>query len=324
MDSLLEPFLAASGEDAEKLLEDLLVEAEPRIRKVILRKLGPECQDLDDVCADVLVEATEQLRAWKAAGAGGRVDSFANYVAVCSFNAASEYLRRKYPRWRRMRDRIHYLLRHDPRCAIWQSPGGWLCGWAALKGQDFSVPLPVIQACDGARNLRPADSLYAVLGIAAGPVDLDALVELAASLWGKALDRQSPQFIELAAAPGFDEEIDQRRYAERLWRQILELPERQRQALLMNMNTDGLDIFLLFGVASFHALAGALALDGPEFASLWRRLPLDDLTIAGQLGLTRQQVINLRKSARKRLSNRMQANKEFHFTSSRKDTVWNI
>src|SRR5208337_421420 len=129
MDSLLEPFLAASGEVTERVLEDLLVaEAQPRIRKVILRKLGPDCPDIDDVFADVLVEAAERLRMWKAGGVDCVVDSFANYVAACSFNAASEYLRRKYPLWRRMRDRIHYLLRHDSRLAIWESPRGWLCG----------------------------------------------------------------------------------------------------------------------------------------------------------------------------------------------------
>jgi hypothetical protein len=38
---------------------------------------------------------------------------------------------------------------------------------------------------------------------------------------------------------------------------------------------------------------------------LWKELPLDDLTIAGRLGATRQQVINLRKSARARLVRRL-------------------
>jgi len=322
MDSLLETFLGARGEVTERLLEDLLMtEAEPRIRKVILRKLGPECPDIDDICADVLVEAAAQLRTWKAAG-HSVVDSFANYVAVCSFNAASEYLRRKYPLWRRLRDRIHYLLRHDARLAIWESPHGWLSGKARWKGQESTVPLPALQDCDAARNLKPADSLHAVLSIAGGPVDLDALVELVANLWGEALDRGSPEPIERAAAPGFDEQIDQKRYAERLWREILELPERQRQALLLNMKTDGLDVFLLFGVASFSTLAAAVAFEATEFAAMWKHLPLDDLTLGERLGVARQQVINLRKSARKRLANRMQVNKDIRSASSRKDSVW--
>ena len=318
MDSLLDTYLAAGGEDTEKLLEDLLVEeAEPRIRKVVLRKLGPECPDLDDVCADVLVEAAAQLRAWKELGQSRRVGSFADYVAACSFNAASEYLRRKYPRWRRMRDRIHYLLRHDPRLAVWQSARGWLGGLARWKGQNSVAPAPSLDDCARARKLAPADSLSAVLGMAGGGVELDALVELAAHLWGEALDSHGYDHAEPATSPRFDEHIDQCRYAERLWREILALPVRQRQALLLNFTADGLDVFLLFGVISFRSLAEALAIDAQELAVLWKQMPLDDLTIAARLQATRQQVINLRKSARKRLANRIQANTASGFASSR-------
>lgn len=318
MDSLLETYLAAGGEDTEKLLEDLLVaEAEPRIRKVVLRKLGPECPDLDDVCADVLVEAAAQLRAWKGLGDRRRVENFADYVAACSFNAASEYLRRKYPRWRRLRDRVHYVLRHDPQLAVWQSPRGWLGGLARWKGQNAVVPAPSLDDCARARKLSPADSLNAVLSIADGAVELDELVELASHLWGEALDAHGYEHAEPAAAPQFDEHIDQCRYAERLWHEILALPERQRQALLLNFTADGLDVFLLFGVISFRSLAEALAVDAQELALLWKKMPLDDLTIAARLQLTRQQVINLRKSARKRLANRIRANTATGFASSR-------
>jgi hypothetical protein len=39
-------------------------------------------------------------------------------------------------------------------------------------------------------------------------------------------------------------------------------------------------------------------------SALWDQLPLDDLSIAARLGVTRQQVINLRKAARARLARR--------------------
>jgi len=39
-----------------------------------------------------------------------------------------------------------------------------------------------------------------------------------------------------------------------------------------------------------------------------RNLPLSDLDIAARLGLSRQQIINLRKSARQRLARRMAGN----------------
>ena len=44
-----------------------------------------------------------------------------------------------------------------------------------------------------------------------------------------------------------------------------------------------------------------------RFAELWNDLPLEDSAIAQLLGITRQQVINLRKTARERLARRMRA-----------------
>jgi len=316
MDSLLEPYLAASGEDAERLLEELLVSrAKPRIREIISRKLGPECPDIDDVCADVLVDTAEQLRVWKLSSVECRVDSFLNYVAVCSFNQASEYLRRKYPRWRRLRDRIHYLVRQDPRLAVWQSARGWLCGLRRWNGQDSVAPAPSATLCDVPRGAAAADSLHAILAISDGPLELDAVVGLAAQAWGEPLDHDPVLPSEQSVVPQFEDRIDQRRYAERLWREILLIPARQRQALLLNLKPEGLDVLLLFGVVSFRSLASALAMSPQDFASLWNKLPLNDLSIAELLDCTRQRVINLRKSARKRLANRMRANKQGRFAS---------
>ena len=56
------------------------------------------------------------------------------------------------------------------------------------------------------------------------------------------------------------------------------------------------------GFATLHRFV-ALTLDGQE-KFIWLQ-SLDDLSIARQLGLTRQQIINLRKSARARLSRRL-------------------
>ena len=43
-----------------------------------------------------------------------------------------------------------------------------------------------------------------------------------------------------------------------------------------------------------------------EFAALWNELPLADNAVAARLGCTRQQVINLRMAARKRLGHRLE------------------
>ena len=63
-------------------------------------------------------------------------------------------------------------------------------------------------------------------------------------------------------------------------------------------------MFPAAGVASVRDMAAALEVSPEEFASLWNDLPLEDAKVAERLGLTRQQVINLRKSARERLARR--------------------
>ena len=49
-------------------------------------------------------------------------------------------------------------------------------------------------------------------------------------------------------------------------------------------------------------LKAFLEMPAEEFVEVWKRLPLSDIEIAEMLGLTRQQVINLRKCARERLA----------------------
>ncbi len=112
-----------------------------------------------------------------------------------------------------------------------------------------------------------------------------------------------------AVQTDIDSEIERREYLKNLWAEIRELPVRQRAALLLNLR-DGegrgcLELFHLAGVATFQQIAGALEMSPEDFVLLWNELPLDDLSIADRLGLTRQQIINLRKSARSRLSRRM-------------------
>jgi hypothetical protein len=48
-----------------------------------------------------------------------------------------------------------------------------------------------------------------------------------------------------------------------------------------------------------------LEISADEFAAVWNDLPIEDARIAELLGLTRQQVINARKSGRERLARRL-------------------
>ena len=113
------------------------------------------------------------------------------------------------------------------------------------------------------------------------------------------------------AAPALDFEImlEQQHMLALLWQEVCELPYRQRLALLLNFkDARGQDLVGLLPytrTATIEQIAKAIDLPIEEFLRLWNKLPLEDATIAGLLGATRQQVINLRKCARERLERRM-------------------
>jgi len=106
-----------------------------------------------------------------------------------------------------------------------------------------------------------------------------------------------------------DVALDQRQRAQRVWAEVTALPLRQRVALLLNLRDPSgagmLWVLPVLGLATRGEIAHLLGLAEDEMAELWSRLPLDDLAIAERLGCTRQQVINLRSAARKRLGHRL-------------------
>ncbi|HEX2272049.1 MAG TPA: hypothetical protein VHH35_21080 [Pyrinomonadaceae bacterium] len=110
-------------------------------------------------------------------------------------------------------------------------------------------------------------------------------------------------------APSFETTFELQRNLKILWREICQLPRRQRVALLLNFrDPHGQELISLLPytrAATIEQIATALEFPLDQFLRLWNELPLEDLAIAGLLGGTRQQVINLRKCARERLDRRM-------------------
>ena len=82
--------------------------------------------------------------------------------------------------------------------------------------------------------------------------------------------------------------------------EIRQLPPRQCAALLLNLkDAQGRGVIALFPlerIATMREIAAALGMPAERFAALWNDLPIEDLAIAELLAVTRQQVINLRKS----------------------------
>jgi hypothetical protein len=338
LDPVLQGVLGAeSDEEAERRL-DTLIEQQlaPLVRTIVARKLGTtgskqmfRPEDLEDAAGDTLLILVAKLQSLRARRGREGIERLDDYAAAVTYSVCAHHLRRRYPERARVKDRLRYVLGRDRQFALWEIAGAGLhAGLSSWRGggaeRDATDRIAAIER-DTARwpvswkppvSLERADPvplLHDIFAAAGGPLELDRLVNLVATVWhvdrvprmdvGDRLDRLA----DVTPAP--EVTIDRRRLAERVWVEIQQLPLRQRQALLLNLrDRQGaglLWVFAVTGVASLRAIAAVLEIAVADFASLWNQLPLDDAAIAARLECTRQQVINLRMSARKRLHNRL-------------------
>jgi len=310
MDNVLEPFLASPDERSEEQLGDLLTrDAAPLVRRIVSRRLGSAGSDVDDVCSQVMLQLLLRLRRERIDDNLAAIDAFAGYVATAAHHACDHFIRAKYPlRWR-LRCRIRYVLDHDRRFAIWRAPTGALVGGRAdWRSRPPSGVAAAGAAFAGIQKDDVAGLLARIFDECGAPVELNAIVDAAASVWAIPLFQHDAGY-ELdtvpAREPRVDAMLEQRGRLARVWAQVRELPVRQRHALLLNLKGDAITMFLTTGAASLRDIAGALELPVEQLAALWNDLPLPDNTLAARLGCTRQQVINLRMAARKRLANHL-------------------
>ncbi|MEP6635074.1 MAG: hypothetical protein ABJB97_00010 [Acidobacteriota bacterium] len=345
-DVALQPFLLAPDEaEAERLLARLLSDhAEPIIKGIIKRKVSVSSsgssptgsEDAEDMYSDALVQLLARLQRARACPDVNAINDFRGYVAVITYNACNQRLRRKYPERWRLKNRLRYLLTRQQDFALWETAGAeWLCGLALWQRQtkEGESGTSLEQLRDHPRALErtrlPTENLQlmslpdlvsAVFQCAGAPVEFDELVRTVSELQGiqdhrvvggagderdaRALERLPDLRASVAS------EVEQRSYLGKLWAEIVQLPLRQRVSLLLNLRNEQegvLALFPLMGLVSLRQLAESLAMSAEQFARLWNDLPLEDTIIAEHLGVTRQQVINLRKSARARLARRMRS-----------------
>lgn len=323
--------------DRERLLEDLVERgARPIIRAVVRRELRGQGQhlasplDAEDLEADTVAHILARLTDLADGFNIEPIRDFAAYVAVTAFHQCHAAMRQLRPERARLKNRLRYLLTHDGRFATWESPTSKrLCGLRSWNGQAESPPaatrlravnepvatLVAAAGGDAGHALRDAWLVLALLRRAGGPVELDELTGVVALLLGlqSTYDTGTRGEARLEHIPdpraSVLTELSDREYLQRLWNEVGLLPVRQRVALLLNLRDENgrgaVALLPLTGTADIRVIAEALDIPAREFAELWRALPLDDAQIAERLGVTRQQVINLRKSARARLARRL-------------------
>lgn len=309
MDPVLHAFSSAPDGDADEALGRLLaIHVAPILRRVAAVRLRQHSGDVEDVCSHVTLQLMLRLRQGRQDGDLDSIDALDRYTATAAHHGCDHYLRRKYPlRWQ-LRNRVRYALEHDSFWSLWRSPEGtWLCGRAGWESRSVAEAPSAKDLADVAAG-QVRRLLTRIFPEQGAPLPLWVVVDIAADAWGIPLrphagDAAIDSLVDTRAR--VDVEMTQRAQAARVWTEICALPVRQRQALLLNLKDDGLSLFLATGTASFRTVAEVLEMTAAALAALWNDLPLPDQAVATLLGCTRQQVINLRMSARKRLSNRL-------------------
>ncbi len=310
----LEAFLRQTEEgEARRILGELIAErAQPLVKAIVRRRLGPT-QDVEDVCSHVVLRLLTRLEDLKRGGDASAIGTFEGYVATVAAHACDDAIRERRPGRLRIRNRLRYLFTHTPELALWPLPEGrWVCGLAGWQGRPPASIRPTLSVTPALWEADPRELLRRAVRAVGDPIDLDELVSWLAQTidLGDRVPGRAGQ--ELAdPRPSVGTRLVQLQYLERLWAEILALPVRQRAALLLNLRDpqtpDVICVLPMTGVASLRQIAQALEIPAAEFAALWNTLPLEDQTIASRMGLSRQQVINLRKAARARLARRLRA-----------------
>ncbi len=253
-----------------------------------------------------------------------------------AYNASDGYLRQKYPRRFSLKNKLRRLVARHPRLALWDTESGsTMCGFASSRQTEaadrggMSLSQRAAEISDYLRDklpaapLDPADQIAAICELAEGPVEIDELVTVMAEFWGvrdtplqSYDDAGGSRSLNGLTDPGqrFDVMLDHRARIEQVWDEVLQLPVRQRAALLLNLRDSqggsAVAMLPILRIATIEQIAEALEMTDEELALLWNDLPVEDAVIGKRLGATRQQVSNLRKCARERLSRRLAAKDE--------------
>lgn len=315
-DRVLRPFLMADTEEERAAEVERLVMTVVRpvcrdvIRRFSMQEWRIEPNEEEDIVSTICIRLLRKLQILPQMQeeAIARLDL---YVEILAKNVLYEYLRKRYPARSRVRNRIRYIASRDPRFAIWPTVLGPAVGLWAWNGSKVVASAVDVTPSPLMRDERhPGAAIAEVLRALGKPVRLEALVAKCCEWWGVAeLQRSWDVDDEPVEAPAI-QRFETRQTIEVLWREIRDLPRFQRAALLLNLREPGggrnaIAFFITLGVATIDAVALSVGMTTRELAELWDQLPLDDLTIASRFGLSRQQVINLRKSARRRLARRM-------------------
>ena len=327
LDPVLERFLNAQLESAaeQDALRILIDQVTPVIEGVIRGRVGATVAAIEreELFSETILLLLKRLQDIKPDPSRHTIANLNGYAAVTAFNVLHAHFRRVNPERQRLRNRIRHVVRKSSRYALWQSrSGSFVCGyanWGNVAGECSEADLERIPPLspplamtwnDAIGQPQITRALDHVFDHGRKPVELERLVEKVAELFQlQVVSAQSAQSERVDEAVSVESSLVYRSALNEVWREVDQLPPRQRIALLLSLRDENggaiTSLLILLRIATFDQLAAAVELSPEELAAIWDQLPLPDIAIAERLELNRQQVINLRKSARQRLGRRL-------------------
>lgn len=335
----------ALQQDWDPRLKALIGDASPRagerLQALALRTIDPAVRaattthlaaltsadraDVATMCRDRL---TTLLRAVQRGERTVPIADLDGFARACADGMCRDYLRRTRPLQARVANRIRLLATRGQGVVGWTTPKGqhvlglpswtdkmpaeppypwagrpkewWGRSHAALDGPALTPTLIRLLELTGAP--LQADAVASVLLDITGTTDAGPRVDASP-------EGDEPERAVLDAGVGPDHLAVARRYLDRAWRELVDMPAHMRAALLLSLRDHHgaalLPVFHCAGVTPLRLVAEALAMKPDEAAAIWAHLPWDDRAIGRRLGLSGLQVLNARTAARSRLLRHM-------------------
>jgi hypothetical protein len=338
IDPLLEPLLLTDDERAGDLLSQLItLHAEPVIKGVIRHKLhlNPHHStgqaDTSDIQQEAILQLVATLQQLREHPDAHPVSDLRGLAAVIAHRACSRWMRQQAPERHAFKNRLYYLLTRHQSFALWRNnTNKMVVGFAVWQDKKETATerqlkqlsndemlMAQIRLLKNGKNADWSGTLAAIFNYLGGPIEFNKLVSALAELLQiedqpiESTDqiRDSDDFNVPDGKPDAALQVEKKIFLQRLWEEVRQLPINQRVALLLNLrDPEGKGCIALLpaiGITTFRQLAEVLGMGAEKLAEIWNDLPLEDAKIGDLLQLTRQQVINARKSARERLARRL-------------------
>lgn len=328
MDSLLLPFLTSTEEsERQHHLDELLtLRAAPLIRQVLRRRLGfyvnarginENNQDAEDLYQEAMTRVVQLLNQLQSSPTTTDIENFERYVSRVASNTCIDFLRDKSPARTRLKDSLRDLFRRHRNLVSWEYESEILCGFLAWRdtgkstfsdqeSSDLEAKLEAFQSvrfADEDVRLAPLSQILAELfDWIGGPVQIDVLVKMLAQLLEikdhqiESLDDQARRWDTYFQAHMQTGESHMRanELLARLWHAVIQLPSEQRDAFAFGFEDQaGQDFFtvlLAAGIVTWNELAKGMVRSVEEVVRLRMGMPMDGVTAAHELGVTRENV----------------------------------